>query len=120
MISDPTILIGVGNRDRGDDAVGPVVCDLVDEWTSGAISTVVLESSVLDLSHHWGSDDRVVIVDAGRPGTHPGRITEYDGLDMRLVVPTTVSTHSIDVAGAIELRGARQPSRRPGGDRDRG
>ena len=103
MIAHPTVLIGVGNRDRGDDAVGPVVCDLVDDRTSGAIATVVLESSVLDLSHHWGSDDRVVVVDAGRPGTHPGRIIEYDGLDTRLVVPTSVSTHSIDVGGAIEL-----------------
>ncbi len=101
--SRPTVLIGVGNRDRGDDAVGPVVCDLVATRSSNAISTVVLESAVLDLPNHWRTDDRVVLVDAARPGDDPGRIVEYDGLRERLAVPGSVSTHSIDVAGAIEL-----------------
>jgi len=99
----PTLLIGVGNRDRGDDAVGPIVCDLVAERTEGAIPTVVMETSVLDLPEHWCAADRVVLVDAGRPSGRPGLISEFDGLDHRLVDPGTVSTHSIDVAAAIEL-----------------
>jgi len=103
MTSSPTILIGVGNRDRGDDAVGPVVCDLVDERSPGAIPTLVFESSVIDLAHHWQNDDRVVVVDAGRPGGHPGRVAELDGLAGGLDVPGSVSTHSVDVCAAIEL-----------------
>ena len=97
------VLIGVGNRNRGDDAAGPAVCDLVAELAPDRMRTVVLESSVIDLPDHWFDDDRVVIVDAGRPDGHPGRVREFDGLDDRLVVPGSMSTHTIDVGGAIEL-----------------
>lgn len=99
----PTVLIGVGNRDRGDDAAGPIVCDLVVSLGPGHIRTSVLESSVVDLPTYWEADDRVVIVDAAQPRGRPGRIDEYDGLAGRFAVPASVSTHSIDVAGAIEL-----------------
>lgn len=99
----PSLLIGVGNRDRGDDAVGPIVCDIVDGLETPGLRTVVLESSVVDLSTYWEPDDRVVVVDAASPRGRPGRIVEYDGLADRFVVPATTSTHSFDVAGAIEL-----------------
>ncbi len=71
----------------------------------------MLESSTIDLVNHWSDDDLVAIVDAARPDGHPGRIVEHDGLVERLVVPGTVSTHSIDVAGGIEL--ARAMGRLP-------
>ena len=93
----------MGNRDRGDDAVGPVVCDLVDERAGGAIPTLVIESAVLDLAHRWQPEDRVVIVDAAAPAGHPGRITEPDVLARRPATP--VSTHSVDLAAAVELAG---------------
>jgi hypothetical protein len=37
------LVIGVGNRDRGDDAVGPVVCDLVRAADIAGVDTLVLE-----------------------------------------------------------------------------
>ncbi|MFW2332843.1 hydrogenase maturation protease [Ilumatobacter sp.] len=110
MISPPTVVIGVGNRDRGDDAAGPAVCDRI-AALAGGLRTVVLESSTIDLVNHWSDDDLVAIVDAARPDGHPGRIVEHDGLVERLVVPGTASTHSIDVAGGIEL--ARAMGRLP-------
>lgn len=97
------VLIGVGNRDRGDDAVGPVVCDLVRERSLQGVETIVLEGSVLDLPIRWSATDRVVIVDAAAPAGDPGRITRVDGLTTRLVAPGAMSTHSIDVGAAIEL-----------------
>jgi len=102
VISPPTVVIGVGNRDRGDDAAGPVVCDRI-AAAPRSVRTVVLESSTIDLVNHWSDEDLVVVVDAARPDGTPGRIGEYDGLDERFVVPGTASTHSIDVAGGIEL-----------------
>lgn len=103
MSVQPTLVIGVGNRDRGDDAAGPEVCDRVANGSGGRIRTVVLESSAIDLAARWDSADRVVIVDAGRPAGEPGRVTEYDALVERFAVPGGASTHSIDVAGGIEL-----------------
>ncbi|MGD9995901.1 MAG: hydrogenase maturation protease [Ilumatobacteraceae bacterium] len=97
------LVIGVGNRDRGDDAAGPIVCDLVRATGPTDVDTVVLEGSVVDLPLRWRHDDRVMIVDAAAPAGSPGRVVEVDALTSRLVAPVTVSTHSVDVGAAIEL-----------------
>jgi len=97
------LVIGVGNRDRGDDAVGPVVCDLVVAAGLAGVDTLVFEGSVLDLPMHWAPDDRVVIVDAGAPAGRPGRVTHTDALARHLLAPSTASTHAIDVGAAVEL-----------------
>lgn len=105
------LVIGVGNRDRGDDAVGPVVCDLLRADPFDGVDTLVFEGSVVDLALHWGPDDRVVIVDAGAPTGKPGRLTDVDPLVDRLMAPGTVSTHTVDVGAAVEL--ARAMGRLP-------
>ena len=97
------LVIGVGNRDRGDDAAGPVVCDLLRVADVADVETLVFAGSVVDLPLHWGPDDHVVIVDAAAPAGRPGRITEVDALTDRLVAPGTISTHTVDVGAAIEL-----------------
>jgi hydrogenase maturation protease len=97
------LVIGVGNRDRGDDAVGPVVCDLVAAAGLPGVDTLVFEGSVLDLPMHWNPGDRVVIVDAGAPAGRPGRVTQTDALTHQLLAPSSASTHAIDVGAAVEL-----------------
>lgn len=97
------LVIGVGNRDRGDDAAGPVVCDLLRASDVAGVETLVFEGSVVDLPLHWRPDDHVVIVDAAAPAGQPGRITDFNALTDRLVAPGTISTHTVDVGAAIEL-----------------
>lgn len=97
------LVIGVGNRDRGDDAVGPVVCDLVAAAGLPGVDTLVFEGSVLDLPMHWRPEDRVVIVDARAPAGRPGRVTDTDALAHRLVAPSAASTHAVDLGAAVEL-----------------
>jgi len=104
------LVIGVGNRDRGDDGVGPVVCDLL-AHAAPELDTVVLEGNVLDLAAWWEPDDEVVVVDAAEPAGQPGRVIEVDALDDRLVAPSTISTHTVDVGAAVEL--ARAVERLP-------
>lgn len=112
MADPPRLLvIGVGNRDRGDDAAGPVVCDLLRATDVAGVDTMVLEGSVVDLPLHWTPDDHVVIVDAAAPTGDPGRITVVDALAERLVAPGAVSTHTVDVGAAVEL--ARAMDRLP-------
>jgi len=105
------LVIGVGNRDRGDDAVGPVVCDLVAAAGLPGVDTLVFEGTVLDLPMHWGPADRVVIVDAAAPAGRPGRVTQVDATAQHLVAPNTASTHAVDVGAAVEL--ARALGRMP-------
>jgi len=107
------MIIGVGNRDRGDDAAGPAVCDRLRAQLGAAttIRTFVCEGSILDLALHWDHDDRVIIVDAMQPGTEPGRIVEMDATVDSLPTPGALSTHEIDVSVAVEL--ARAIGRMP-------
>ena len=109
------IVIGVGNRDRGDDAAGPLVCDRLKArpGATAAIRTFVCEGSILDLALHWDHDDQVIIVDAMQPGTEPGRVVTIDATVDPLPTPGAVSTHEIDVAVAVELARAigRMPAR---------
>lgn len=102
-VTSRLVVIGVGNRDRGDDAVGPIVCDRTDELDLPDVESIVFEGSVLDLPIHWSATDRVFIVDAAEPAGEPGRISEVDGRATRLVTPGQLSTHTIDVGAAIEL-----------------
>ena len=105
------IVIGVGNRDRGDDAAGPLVCDRLRARPGASASPrmFVCEGSILDLALHWDRDDHVVIVDAMQPGDEPGRVVTIDATLEPLAVPGAVSTHEIDVAAAIPPQGHAQP-----------
>jgi hydrogenase maturation protease len=110
-----SIVIGVGNRDRGDDAAGPIVCDRLRARSgdTASLRMFVCEGSILDLALHWDHDDHVVIVDAMQPGDEPGRIVTVDATVEPLPMPGAVSTHEIDVSAAIELARAigRMPAR---------
>ena len=108
-----SIVIGVGNRDRGDDAVGPIVCDRLRarQGSDAALRVVACEGSILDLGLRWEPDDQVIIVDAMQPGTAPGRVVTVDATVEPLPTPGAVSTHEIDVSVAIEL--ARAIGRMP-------
>jgi hydrogenase maturation protease len=116
-MNDDWLVIGVGNRDRGDDAVGPHVCDRLRTRVGGTrLRTVVCEGSIIDLALHWDGHDRVVVVDAIAPGNRPGRIVSVDrtGDDASTgatPAPAAVSTHEIDVWVAIEV--ARALGRMP-------
>jgi hydrogenase maturation protease len=95
-------VIGVGNRDRGDDAVGPLVVDaLRDRWGFRAIA---VDGDLSDLALRWPLDDHVVIVDAAVTGAPPGTIHVVDGCGDAVVSDdVTWSTHGIGLGDAIAL-----------------
>lgn len=96
-------IIGVGNRDRGDDAAGPIVCDRIAELDLVDIETAVVEAGGIDLAAYWDGDDRVVVVDALPPDGHPGRVVTIDALAQPVRSPASLSTHAVDVGASIEL-----------------
>ncbi len=100
------IVIGVGNRDRGDDGAGVAVAE---ELTDA--NTHVVASGSLDLYELWSRDDHVVVVDAMRSGAKPGTIRSFDVLKTPLPEETFASTHSFGPAVGIEL--ARALGRMP-------
>ena len=96
-------VIGVGNRDRGDDGVGPLVVDEIRKRWPG-VKTYVAEGDLSDLAIRWRSDQSVVVVDAMHSGRPVGSIIEIDALIESL--PTEqglLSSHGVGLAEAIEL-----------------
>jgi hydrogenase maturation protease len=106
------IVVGVGHRDRGDDAIGPTVCDVLERsagvpmpWEPPEIW--VVEGDPCDLAVRWLPTDRVVLIDALHSGRPPGSIVVLDGLDPSDPSPARQSSlrssHGLGVADAIEL-----------------
>ncbi len=105
------LLVGVGNRTRGDDAVGPEVAARVESLGLPGLRVVVCDEP-LALLEHLAGHDPVVVVDATAPAGSPGRLR---------VVPLGAAplgrdrpglgTHGLGVAEAVEL--ARATGRLP-------
>ena len=108
------LVVGVGNRDRGDDAVGPIVADAVRSASGGAVDTEVIEGDLSDLALRWRPDQPVIVVDAMVSGRPPGTMVELDGLHGHLGRSTSglLSSHGIGLAEAVRLAGllGRRPA----------
>lgn len=99
------LVIGLGNRYRGDDAVGLLIAEkLMDYYLWGAevIAWSGEASTLMDL---WENADQVIIIDAAASGGKPGNIYRFNPRES--VLPREIfpqrSTHSFSVADAIEL-----------------
>ena len=97
------LVIGLGNPDRGDDAVGVEVARQV---AAERLDVTVLEfddpSEAIDA---WEPDDSVVVADAVSSGGHPGHIHVVDAIAHKL--PTgrwsAGGTHALGLAAAVEI-----------------
>ncbi len=103
-MSARALVIGLGNPDRGDDAVGLHVARRV--ATLGLPDVVVEEAGgdSLALLDRWAGMGRVVLVDAAAPIAWPGRIHRLDPLAGPLPRDLALgSTHAFGLAEAVEL-----------------
>jgi hydrogenase maturation protease len=95
------IVVGVGNRFRGDDGLGPEVAARVERLGLPGVA-VVVEEDPLSLVDHFAADDTVIVVDAMRPRTQPGRV-QISAVDGPLPRWQTTSSHGLGVVEAVEL-----------------
>jgi hydrogenase maturation protease len=95
-----TVVVGVGNPDRGDDAVGWRVVELL----AGTVPTCVSAGDPASLIETFGGYDRVIIVDASATGVDPGTVRV--GLPGAPNDPSVTSSHGFGVEQAIALGGA--------------
>ena len=101
-----TVVIGVGNRVMGDDAVGPIVIDRLDGRLP---ETVALVESVGDATHlldTWRDARLTVVVDAVVSGGIPGSVHRIDGGAGFPSSWRSASTHLIGLVEAVDLGGA--------------
>ncbi|MGH2935000.1 MAG: hydrogenase maturation protease [Gaiellaceae bacterium] len=99
-----TVVIGVGNELRGDDAVGLVVARLLEHKVPAGVRVTCCEGEPVSLLAAWDGHDHAVVVDATQSGAEPGtirRLAAHDG-----PLPPALggsSTHLLGLADAVEL-----------------
>lgn len=92
-------MIGVGTRDRGDDAAGWMVV----ERLQGIVDAERSTGDPARLVDRWTDADDVVLVDATRCGRTPGSVSVVDLLEQRLPVGTVHSSHGLGPLEAVDL-----------------
>ena len=102
------LVLGVGQRDRGDDAVGPAVAERAMELVPPEV-TVVKRVEPAGLIDAWAGAGLVVVTDAVRSGQPPGTVHVLHACHGPLPVRTGAGgTHGLGLAEMIELGRALQ------------
>jgi hydrogenase maturation protease len=98
------LVIGIGNPDRGDDGIGPLVARRLIGRVPPGVEVMERTGDTLALIEDWEDHDVVVLVDAAAPTTSPGRIHRIDLVEDALPTELSLaSTHAFGVADAVGL-----------------
>jgi hydrogenase maturation protease len=73
-----TLVLGLGNEFRGDDAAGLVVARLVRGHVSAGVVVGEVTGDATRLIDLWAGAERVILVDAMRSGRTPGTVLRLD------------------------------------------
>lgn len=97
------LVIGIGNPDRGDDGIGPLVVRQLAGAVPPDVAIIERTGDALALIDDWAGHDTVILVDAAA-GSMPGRIHRIDLLEDELPNDLSLaSTHAFGVADAVGL-----------------
>ena len=100
----PPLIIGVGNRFRGDDGVGVLAAELLRERLGEGGGVVVNNGDAASLTEQWEGAESVIVVDAMSSGRPPGTVVCHDAAAQPLPVHTFASSsHAFGLAEAVEL-----------------
>jgi hydrogenase maturation protease len=115
MMMPPTLVVGIGNVDRGDDAAGLAVVRRLRGRVGRHVSLLESAGDLTTLLDHWPRASTVVVVDAMSSGAAPGTVRRFDVRDAPLPARgfRRVSSHRFGVSETIELARAldRLPER---------
>ncbi len=98
------LVIGIGNPDRGDDAVGRIVAARLREHAMGEVEILDHDGEATTLIEWLGRADDAILVDAALSGEAPGTVRRFDVAATALPrAKFGMSTHGIGLADAVEL-----------------
>ncbi len=103
-IADGIRVIGIGNGDRGDDGIGPLIAERLRASAPSDVSVLIRRGDALALIDDWRGADSAILVDAAAPMTAPGVIHRIDLIAD--VVPSELSlasTHAFGISQAVGL-----------------
>ncbi len=97
-------IIGVGNRLRGDDAIGPLLIDALSGLSHSQVELVDAGSDALGLLEYFQGRDHVIVIDACHMGRKAGCIVEFDPTQIDLVLKDDpISLHGLGLAESIQM-----------------
>ena len=106
------VLVGAGNRSRGDDGAGPAVAERVAAKRIPGLRIVQAGDDAVALLDVWDGADELFVVDACRCGAEPGVVHRLDAAAAALASPSLrPSSHGLGVVEALQL--ARRVDRLP-------
>lgn len=110
------LVIGIGNPDRGDDAVGLAVASRIRAAAPRGVTVRELDGDQLRLLDTWDDAAEVYVVDAVCSGGRPGATYRFDASRPLGVRFRQRGTHTFSLAEVIELARAlrRLPARLAG------
>jgi hydrogenase maturation protease len=94
------LVIGCGNRQRGDDGAGILVAERLRE---SGLNADPRTGDAVDLIEAWDGADDVIVVDAVVTGAPAGTVQAWDSLQSLVSLNPTASTHGLGVAEAVKL-----------------
>ena len=100
-----TLIVGIGNRDRGDDGAGLLAATYLRSRLAGTrIKVIEVSGEATELMEEWTGADTVILLDAICSASAPGKVTRLDlrSTELREGLLRS-STHSFGVAEAIRL-----------------
>jgi hydrogenase maturation protease len=107
-----TLVVGIGNPDRGDDGFSAAVIARLRGHTPAGVQLLARKANLLALIDDWDGCGAVILVDAAMPVNGPGRVHRIDlaenPLPLGWVPP---SSHAFGLAETVEL--ARNLGRLP-------
>jgi hydrogenase maturation protease len=98
-----TVVIGVGNRMRGDDAAGLVVIDRLTGRLAAGVRLVESTGDVTHLLDAWRGASRAVVIDAVVSGDQPGTVHRLDACSGIPSSWRSPSSHLLGLVEALEL-----------------
>lgn len=99
-----TLVIGIGNEYRGDDAVGPYLARRLSENAPDNCVIKEAPGEGIHLINTWEGFDRVIIIDAVRSASAPGTVHRIDATKQKLPENWVHhSAHTVSLPEAIRL-----------------
>jgi hydrogenase maturation protease len=99
-----TVVIGIGNPDRGDDAAGPQLLGRLRGRLPAHVQLIEQRGEATALLAQLQGCDAAYLIDACRSGSPPGALRRIDARDCPLPPDSgECSTHGFGLAQALEL-----------------
>ena len=100
-----TTVIGIGNRDRADDAIGLVAIDRLADDPPPGVRLETAHGDVLEVLELFDGAAHVILIDAMQAELAPGALLRLDASRPGSLpqLDSFASSHAINLAQAIEL-----------------